>query len=251
MITDFKGFGPVHLLTLLVSVAIGVIFILFGTKAKNDRQRRIIGILFALAIVLCRGGRYAMDAYYGVFEWSDLFSLHICHIDLILLSICLIKPLKPLFNFCFLIGIPAGLSVALFPGSTHPAPGTPRAILFIMSHVLLIMGALYLLIVEKMKPTLRAYFWIAGLGNIALVAVYFVNRAMDTNFLYIMKAPAGTLIVTLERIFGWPGYVFAIDALALILMLVMLLFGQWLHKAIAGHERAFEMPANKEGNPIK
>ena len=123
-----------------------------------------------------------------------------------LLSVCLIKPLKPLFNFCFLIGIPAALSVALFPGSNHPAPGLPRAILFIMSHMLLLMGALYLLIVEKMKPTFKAYLWIAGLGNVALVAVYFVNRALDTNFLYIMEAPSGTAIATLDSIFGWPGY---------------------------------------------
>jgi len=243
MITDFKGFGTEHLLTLLVSVSIGVVFILFGAHAKTERQRRIIGILFAAAIVVCRGSRYVMDAFNGVFEWYDLFSLHICHIDLILLCICLIKPLKPLFNFCFLIGIPAALSVALFPGSTHPAPGMPRAVLFIMSHTLLIMGALYLLIADKMKPTLRAYLWIAALGNVALVAVYFINRALDTNFLYIMEAPAGTVIVTLENLFGWPGYVLVIDVMALVMMFIMYLLGRLLHKAIAGKEKAFATPA--------
>ncbi|HOP09912.1 MAG TPA: TIGR02206 family membrane protein [Oscillospiraceae bacterium] len=240
MITDFKGFGPVHLLTLLASVIIGVVFILLGKHAKTERQRRTLGLLFAITIIVCRGARYVMDAYFGVFEWYDLFSLHICHIDLILLSVCLIKPFKPLFNFCFLIGIPAALSVALFPGSNHPAPGEPRAILFIMSHALLIMGALYLLIVDKMKPTFKAYLWIAGLGNVALAAVYFVNRALDTNFLYIMEAPSGTVIATLDGMFGWPGYVFVIDALALIMMFVMYIIGRLLHKALIRKDKAFE-----------
>lgn len=247
MITDFKGFGPVHLLTLLASVLIGVVFILFGMKAKDNRKRRMMGILFAVAIVLCRGSRYVMDAFTGVFEWFDLFSLHICHIDLILLCICLIKPRKVLFSFCFLIGIPAALSVALFPGSVHPAPGLPRAILFIMSHTLLVMGALYLLIVEKMRPTLRAYFWIAALGNVALVAVYFVNRILETNFLYVNQAPAGTVIAKLDGIFGWPGYVFVIDALALVMMLGMLFLGKLLYKARFKDEKAFEEPPKQKG----
>jgi len=242
MITDFKGFSPVHLLTLLASVSVGLIFILLGVRAKTERQRRIIGILFAVVIVLSRGGRYVMDAYNGVFEWHDLFSLHLCHIDLILLCVCLIKPLKPLFHFCFLIGIPAGLAVALFPGSNHPAPGLPRAILFIMSHVLLVMGALYLLFVEKMKPTLRAFFWIGGAGNAALIAVWFVNRLMDTNFLYVNYAPEGTLIAKLSEIFGWPGYVFVMDALALVLMFVMYLIGRLLHKAITKKEYCLKTP---------
>ena len=240
MITDFKGFAPAHLLTLLASVTIGLFFILAGTHAKTERQRRVLGILFAAAIVLCRGGRYVMDAYNGVFEWYDLFSLHLCHIDLILLCVCLIKPLKPLFHFCFLIGIPAGLAVALFPGSNHPAPGLPRAILFIASHVLLVMGALYLLLVEKMKPTLRAYFWIAALGNVGLVAVFFVNKVLQTNFLYINKAPAGTIIATFESMFGWPGYVLVIDLLALTMMLGMLFLGKLLYRARFGKEMAFE-----------
>lgn len=228
-----------HLLTLLASVAIGVIFILLGMKVKDDRRRRIIGILFAAAIVICRGSRYIMDAYFGVFEWFDLISLHICHIDLILLVICLIKPRKALFSFCFLIGIPAALSVALFPGSNHPAPGLPRAILFIMSHTLLVMGALYLLMVEKMKPTFKQVLWIAGAGNVALVAVYFVNRALDTNFLYVNKAPVGTVIAKLDIIFGWPGYVIAIDMLALVLMFAMYVIGRLLYKAIAEKKKAF------------
>ncbi len=235
-ITDFKGFGPVHLLTLLVSVIIGVIFILIGVKAKSDQRRRMIGILFAAVIILCRGSRYIMDAFCGVFEWFDLFSLHICHIDLILLCICLIRPRKALFSFCFLIGIPAALSVALFPGSVHPAPGLPRAILFIMSHTLLVMGALYLLFVEKMKPTLKQYLWIAAAGNVALIIVYFINQLLDTNFLYVNYAPVGTVIAKLDGIFGWPGYVIAIDVLALLLMFVMYVLGQLFHKAITGKE---------------
>lgn len=231
MITDFKAFGPVHILSLIVPVVIGAVFIIWGSKTKTDDRRRRIRLLLAAVLIAVRGSRYLMDVYYGVFEWYDLLSLHICHIDLILLVICLIKPNKALFNFCFLIGIPTALSVALFPGRNHPAPGTARAVLFIMSHTMLVVGALYLIVAERMKPTLRIYGLLAVVANLCLIPVYFINRWLGTNFLYIMAAPKGTVLVSFEKLFGWPGYIFALDAFALFLMLLMLGLGQIISRA--------------------
>lgn len=230
MISDFRGFGPVHLASLLAAAAIGVAFIICAARTESEKQRRTLRITLALVIVSVRGARWVMDAFTGVFEWADLLSLHICHIDLILLVICLVKPNRALFSFCFLIGIPTALSVALFPGRVHPAPGIPRAVLFIMSHTLLVMGALYLSIAERMKPTFRLYGLIAAVGIACLVPVYFVNRWLGTNYLYLMEAPEGTALVLFEKLFGRPGYVLALVVLALLLMLVMLGAGQLIYR---------------------
>lgn len=231
MITNFKQFCFQHDISLLIPILIGMVFIFWGLRAKSDTQRRNISLMLAGLIVLIRAIRYIMDIYFGVFEWADLFSLHICHIDLILLVICLIKPNKALFNFCFLVGIPIALSVALFPGSNHPAPGIPRAMFFIMSHMMLIMGALYLAIALHMKPTFKSFMGIAAVGNLCLVPLYFINAILHTNFLYIMEAPKGTVIEAFDKLLGWPGYVLALDALALLLMLLMLGIGQLLWKS--------------------
>jgi hypothetical integral membrane protein (TIGR02206 family) len=226
MITDFKGFGPIHLASLLLAVIAGTAFIVAGTRVASLGCRKKLRVLLALVIVAIRGARYIMDVIFGVFEWPDLLSLHICHIDLILLVICLIKPNRALFCFCFMIGIPTALSVALFPGKIHPAPGVTRAMLFIMSHAMLVMGALYLLIAERMKPTFKMFGLIAAAGSFSLIPVYFINRELGTNYLYIMKAPEGTVLVLFERLFGWPGYVFALIVLAVALMLLMLGIGR-------------------------
>ncbi len=230
MIADFKGFGPVHVLSLLVAVIVGVVFIIRASHAGTDDKRKKIRLLLAATLVMIRGARYIMDIYFGVFEWTDLLSLHVCHIDLILLVICLIKPNKALFNVCFLIGIPTALSVALFPGRNHPVPGVPRAVLFIMSHTMLVMGALYLSIAERMKPSFRLYGLIGIIGSIGLIPVYFINKWLGTNFLYIMAAPKGTVLVSFEKLFGWPGYIVALDILALLLMLAMLGFSQLIYR---------------------
>ena len=226
MITDFKGFGFIHIVSLLAPLVIGAVWTALALRRDDARRRRRLRIAFAALLIVIRGSRYLMDVYFGVFTWSDLLSLHICHVDLILLVICLVKPSNALFNFCFLIGIPTALSVALFPGSNHPAPGVPRAVLFIMSHMMLAVGPIYLAMTERMKPTLRMFFRIAVIGNLCLIPVYLLNTLLDTNYLYIMEAPSGTAIVAFQSLFGWPGYVFALDALALALMLLMLGVGQ-------------------------
>jgi uncharacterized membrane protein YwaF len=106
-----------------------------------------------------------------------------------------------------------------------------------MSHALLVIGALYLTIAGRMKPTLKMYGLIAAALNIFHIPVYFVNRWLGTNFLYIMEAPKGTAIVLYEKMFGWPGYVFALDALALLLMLLMLGLGSLLSRMTVEPEK--------------
>lgn len=222
MITNFRVFGWIHIFSLVTVLLIGAVFIVLGCKAVDPKMRRRISLIFAGVILLTRSARYVMDAFFGVFEWTDLFSLHICHIDWIFLLICFIRPSKALFQFCFLIGIPMALAVALFPGTNHPEPGLPRAILFIMSHAMLVMGAIYLAVIHRFKILGKAAVAIIAVGNVALPVMYMINKQLQTNYLYIMKAPKGTVIASLERVFGWPWYVLIMDAIAIICILAMM-----------------------------
>ena len=224
MINDFRTFSIPHLFGLVFPLLIGAWFIFMGMRATGNK-RCMVNILFVCVLIAVRALRYVMDVWVGRFDIFDLFSLQICHIDLILLIICLIKPNKALFHFVFLIGIPMGLAVALMPGSIHPAPGLPRAILFIISHMLLVVGAVYLAFVEKMELKLKYVFSILGIGNVMILLVYFINKALDTNFIYVMYAPEGTVIAKLDSLFGWPGYVIAMDIIAVsVILLVFIIY---------------------------
>lgn len=220
MITDFKAFSLPHIFALLCPILIGIWFIFKGIRAAGAEKSRL-NLLFVCLLVLVRGSRYIMDVWVGRFDIFDLLSLQICHIDLILLIICLLKPNKAMFHFVFLIGIPMGLAVALMPGSIHPEPGLPRAILFIMSHMLLVMGAIYLAIVEKIELKLTYVLSILGAGSFSVLLIYYINKLLGTNFLYVMYAPGGTAIAKLNNLFGWPGYVFAMGIIAMLVILLV------------------------------
>ncbi|MHB1483671.1 MAG: TMEM164-related integral membrane acyltransferase [Saccharofermentanales bacterium] len=240
-IDNFQGFGAQHLIALFIPIVIGTLFIIQGLKTTDEKQRKNQRIALALLIIAIRSVRYGMDIYYGRFDVFDLFSLQVCHIDLILLVICLIRPNPVLFSFNFMIGIPMGLAVALLPGRVHPIPGTPRAMFFIMSHMMLVVAAIYLAVAEKQNVRLKLYAIFAGTGCAAMFLVYFINLGLGTNFLYIMEAPEGTLIESLDRIFGWPGYAVAMAVLAVSLMFVMYLISRLINQIIKAGDTRFKM----------
>lgn len=219
MITDFKVFGLIHLAILFVGILIGTIFIIISLK--NKEKQKAIGIFFAVFIFLIRSVRYIMDIKLGVFSVFDLFSLNVCNINLYLLMFCLIKPNRKVFAFTFLIGIPAALSVALFPGTIHPEPGLSRAILFILYHVLLIMGSIYILFVNKFKLLIKDVYKYLLVALFGMMAVYFINLYTGNNFLYIMHPEDGTVLVPMYDFLGSILYKFAIYILLGLLMFIM------------------------------
>lgn len=220
-----QAYIQAHVTILLVSCAFGFLTIRTGLKLRTDTDRKRLRIALAWFILLSRLIRYPIDAVLGAFHWDDLLSLHVCHINLILLVICLIRPHRFLFNYCFLIGIPMGLASGLFPGDIPLDAPSPilRGVLFVFTHLLMVIGALYLAIVEQMKPTWRHLGILCGVGAVQSLITYGVNRLLGTNFLYIMTPVAGTPIESLSDWLGWPGYAIAMVLITYGLMLLTML----------------------------
>ena len=233
-----QSYIQAHVTILVVSCAFGMMIIRTGLKLRTDESRKRLRTVLAWFILFSRLVRYPIDAALGAFHWDDLFSLHVCHINLILLVICLIRPNRFLFNYSFLIGIPMGLASGLFPGDIPLDAPSPilRGVLFVFTHLLMVIGALYLAIVERMKPTWRdlGLLYLVGFGQ--AVITFGVNRLLGTNFLYIMTPVAGTPIESLHDWLGWPGYAVAMVLITFGLMLLSLLAFKAAAGLSAGHK---------------
>jgi len=224
MITNFKAFGLEHIISIIIPILIGLLF-LFMSK-KYDNKKNIISIVLAIIIILIRSVRYLFDINIGVFNILDLLSLHVCNIDLILLIICLIKPNKKIFTFNFLIGIPTALSVALLPGKVHPDPGTIRAMFFIMSHMMLVMGAIYLKITYKFEITKKDLFNYYIFSFVGIIVMYIFNIITKSNFMYLIKAPSKTVLESLQNIGGNILYVVFIYLILITLITIFYLLSK-------------------------
>lgn len=196
MITDFKSFSPEHISALIIPIIIFLMCLQMRKKTINA------GLIFAILLILIRSVRYIFDLILGEFMLIDLFSLHICHIVLLMLIVNLIKPNKKLLTFMYLIGVPTALAVALFPGPNHTYPGMIRAVFFVMSHMMIVMGILYLMITEKHEIKTREIFIYYILPLIVIVLMYFLNNFLNTNYMYLIDSPSNTILSLMQDKFG-------------------------------------------------
>lgn len=221
MITDFRLFGFEHIISIVIPVIIGILFIYFAKKYPN--KQTAISLALAGTIFAIRSVRYIFDIQVGDFNPLDLLSIHICNIDLYLLIICLIWPNRKIFTFNFLVGIPTALAVALLPGQTHPDPGMARAIFFIMSHTMLVMGAIYLLAVYRFSITKKDLLFYYAFSLIGMAVIYIFNLVTGLNFMYLMQGPKGTVLGIMYSNFGPVLYLLSIYLI--LVSLISLLYG--------------------------
>jgi len=231
MITDFKHFGLIHLFSLLIPVIIGLVFILLSQKYKD--KIKCINIIFVIVLIIIRGSRYVLNVVYGYFEWFDLFSFNISHINLILLIICLIKPNKNLCIFTFLIGIPASLLVAFLPGAIFEPPGLIRAFLFIASHMMMPMASIYLLINNKFEITKKQRNFHYLLLLALMITIYIINLIVKQNFLFLMEPKEGTALVPVYISIGYIPYIISIYISGFILISLMYYSYQYAFKYLS------------------
>lgn len=219
MITNFDLFSFEHIISLIIALILGLTFIMCAKKFPN--KKKLISIIFAITIIVIRCVRYGFDIYYYDFKWEYLISFHICHIDLILLVICLIKPNQKLFTFTFLLGIPPALGVAILPGKIFADPGLLRAIFFIISHALLVMGSLYLLFVYNFKITKKDLLNSYVFSLVLMISAYIYNCIMNRNYMYLMGGEPGTILETLFDYFGQFLYIILLYVTLIILITVI------------------------------
>ncbi|NLA96439.1 MAG: YwaF family protein, partial [Clostridiaceae bacterium] len=204
-------YSTVHAAALLIPVFTGLLLTFFALKKPGFQKT--IGISYAVLILSVRFARYGLDMALGTFNIAQLFSVQICHINMFLLALCLVRPNGGLFAFNFIAGIPTALAVVLFPGTVHRPPATARAVFFIASHVLLVMGALHLQLIHRFRIPWRTVLYLHALPFVVIPPLYFVNSVFGANALYLMGGNPGTVLETMYDALGPVWYLAVLIAL--------------------------------------
>ena len=153
-------------------------------------------------------------------------SFHLCSIQIYLVIFInfiknekILAKLKSFMVPCMLIGA----AIALLIPTEGVDPAVPRVWQYMLIHGALVFYGLYLMLIEKVNLSLKAY-----LNNLqlllAVVAVAFVMNSVleqyNTNFLFLRKPPMENLpVLNLDN--GWYVYFLSLAAVACILLLLV------------------------------
>lgn len=196
----FPLFGARHLLSLALFAAFVAASCTVYKKA-DGKKRAKIRKLFALLLIADELFKHAGLLLGGNFEWTYL-PLHLCSINIFLIAIHAWRPSKTLDNFLYFVCIPAAIAALLFP-TWKALPVANFMYLHSTSvHYLLACYPIMLFYAGDIQPNVkelgRSILLLLGMA----VPIFGINLLLDTNFMFIMYAPAGNPLSWFEAHFG-------------------------------------------------
>ena len=215
----YPVFGMTHLLELGFAILIIMIISLIYRKLDNKKRDKILFVTTIL-IVIDELFKYAFTIPTNQWTWSYL-PLHLCSINVFTTTIHTITKSNKIKEFLYALCLPGAiLALISAPWLTAPVMNAMHIHSYTI-HVLLILYPI-LLLAGGYRPTSKSILSNAIILICIAIPIFFINKALNTNFLYINDPSEVFITKFLYDLFG-NFYVVSFPILICIVWLVMYL----------------------------
>ena len=216
----FQLFGKTHLMALGALSAI-VIFLVFLKNNHRPKLAFAFRIMAALVLIMDEIAYHMWNANIGQWTLQKMLPLHLCSVFVWLSAWMLLTRSYRIYEFAYFLGIGGALQVVLTPDIGQFNFPHFRYFQVFLSHGLIICSALYMTLVENMRPTpqsfKRVFIWL----NVYMVIVYLINLLVGGNYLYLMHKPE--TVSLLDALGPWPLYIVAGEVVATLTFVLLYL----------------------------
>lgn len=215
----FEMYALPHIAALGTALIAFAAIVLFRKGLRGKRSNRRFRLGMALLLVLCEASlqlSYAIDG-----DWSaGSLPFQLCSLTLLLSAAALAFRWKQLYAIVFFLGTLGALQAMITPNLTQPFPHF-RYFHFFVAHIGIIASAVYLLAVERYRPTFRsalaALLWL----HVLAIPAAIVNIVTGTtNFMFLARKPETASL--LDALAPWPWYLLQLELVAVALLLILL-----------------------------
>jgi hypothetical integral membrane protein (TIGR02206 family) len=216
----FELFGPAHIAFLLLILLACLLMYAFRNRFP-PRRRTAVRCFLAAWLVANELAFHAWNIHYGLWSAQNHLPLHICSIMVYATAYMLVTRNRAIYEFSYFMGIGAAMQALLTPDAG--IYGFPHFRFFqtMTAHGLLVFAAVYMTAVEKFRPYPKSLLRVAVGMNLYMAAVYVINSAIGSNYLYIMRKPETASL--LDMLGPWPWYILSMEAIGLVICLVLYL----------------------------
>lgn len=196
----FALFGPLHLIELGLCVLLTLLCALRYRRA-GETARRNLRVTFAVLLILDEVFKHAMLLLGG--RWLPAYlPLHLCSINVFLVAFHAWNPSKAVSDFLYCICLPAAVAALLFPNWSSLPLGNFMHLHSLSIHFLLAAYPVMLLaggeVRRNPRQIPRCLLILLALAAVALAA----NLVLDTNFMFLMRAPENSPLTWFETALG-------------------------------------------------
>ncbi len=217
----FRLFGPAHLATLAILLAAAVLIVVlrrrFSPRARQALRFGLAGLLFVNEV-----STHIWHALPHVAKWTiqEMLPLHLCSVFIWLTMVMLVTRSYRIYEFAYFLGIGGALQALVTPNHGFGFPHY-RFFQSFFAHAPIVLGAIYMTVVEGYRPTGRSLLRVAVGTNLYLVLVYGVNVLIGSNYMFVNRKTGAASL--LDFLGPWPWYILGMEAVGLVTCLVLYL----------------------------
>jgi hypothetical integral membrane protein (TIGR02206 family) len=161
------------------------------------------------------------NAVTGQWTIQTMLPLHLCSLFVFLSAVMLVKRSYSIYEFAYFLGIGGAVQAILTPDlGIYDFPHFRYFQVFV-SHGLIVSAAIYMTLIERMRPTWASFRRVLVWSNVYLLMVGGVNWLLGSNYMFIAHKPE---TASLMDVLGpWPWYILALEAVGFVLFFLLYL----------------------------
>lgn len=225
LIADYQG-EPFRLydifhLAALGSILLVILLIILSRNKFRKKNKENFRDTVAAILIINEISWHLWAYFYQEWTLQNSLPLNISSLLVLLSALMLIKNSYKLYELAYFLGIGGALITLITPNAG--IYGFPH-FLFIqifISYGFILIAAIYMTLIEKMRPTWKSLLRVFIISNIFMALVFGINSILGSNYLYLNhKPPIASLLDLLPE---WPVYLLYLEGLGIAISLVLYL----------------------------
>ncbi|MDR1643213.1 MAG: TIGR02206 family membrane protein [Clostridiales bacterium] len=221
--SGFKLFGPEHLIFLAL-IAVGIAVMCICYKRLDSVRRLSMMRITAVTILLMEAVKQVLVIFQTMPNYPlGVLPFHLCGLSIFVEQIHAIKPNKTTGEILYSLGIPGAVAALLFCNWTMYPIFNFHGLQSFIIHGLHIAFPAMLIYGGDFRPRF-SQIWRPALFLLIIVPpIYFLNKAIDTNFFFVNAGSEGSPLEILINLMGNPGFLVGFAGLLLVVWIIIYL----------------------------
>jgi len=225
----FRLFSKDHLLTIGIILILGVLLFVYRKQIQDSGKKQVFRFSLAFLLLATEIFYHIWLVYENAWSLKTGLPLELSDITVILAIVMLLTNSYRVFQFMYFAGLASSIQAIMTPDLGQYSFPHFRYFEFFVSHGGVVLACLIMVVASKYRPTIPSMWVTVLIVNLYAACVYFVNKSLKTNFMYLMKKPENASL--LDYLGPWPWYLLSAE-LVMIVSFYILYSPFWLKRKI-------------------
>ncbi|NHM31895.1 TIGR02206 family membrane protein [Bacillus sp. C11] len=225
----FSLFSVEHLLTIGILIILSILMFSNRNTLMQKGKRTFFRFSLAFLLFITDISQHLWLLYEKAWLLERDLPLHLSDLAVILAIVMLLTRSYKLFQFMYFAGLGSSIQAILTPDLGKFSFPHFRYFEFFISHGGVVLACLFMIVAFRYRPTIFSMWITILILNLYALIVFFLNKAVGSNYMYIMHKPTSTSL--LNYLGHWPWYLISLE-LVMILCFYILYTPFWIKSKI-------------------